>query len=211
MPRPEGRHVVGPVADKRHPHGLQNLTRSRQIEDQFRTGTDNRHRRVRQLEQIGRDIHAGLTAAMHPANAARGENVDTGAFGKDHRCRHRCRAKRRRARHAGERNGKIAPRQLCHTACRGQPPHLVSGKSGMRQPVKNRHRRRHRAGGADTSLGRLCHLDILRMRQAMADQGRFKRHQRAALTARGGNLCRHPEFKIGIHCHSHTSTVAPAA
>ena len=73
MTGPEGRHVVGPVADKRHPHGLQNLTRSRQIEDQFRTGTDNSNRCMCQFKQIGRDIHTFGGAAMYPTNSPSGK------------------------------------------------------------------------------------------------------------------------------------------
>ena len=74
----KGREPVGLVADHRHALGLQHLQRARHIEDRLGAGADDGDGRTRKLRQIGRDVQAGLAAAVDAADAAGREDGDAG-------------------------------------------------------------------------------------------------------------------------------------
>ena len=80
----EGGQLLGAVADDGHALGLQILQRQAQIQNGLGAGAHHHHRGLSQLLQIGGDIHGGLSAAMHAADAAGGKHGDTRHVGDHH-------------------------------------------------------------------------------------------------------------------------------
>ncbi len=178
-----------PTAIDRDAAGLEILERDRHVQDRLRPGAHDRHRRSSELLEVGRDVEgscpAGVQsperAAMHPADPAGGEDPDPGGMRGDHRRRH---GGGRPPAH-GERHGEARPRGLADRPRRRrrqgfeidrfeahQQPAVTDGDRGRHGP-----RRTHRG------LGCPGHLEILRIRQAVRDQGRLEGDHRMP----GGN------------------------
>ena len=117
---------------------------------------------------------AGLTerAAVDAADAAGREDPDAGGLGRDHRRRDR----RRGPAALGQRDGQARPGGLADRAGRGGRERLQGRlvQADEDAAVMDRDRRRDRATLADRRLRRARDLDVLRIRQAVADQGGFE-------------------------------------
>ena len=127
--------------------------------------------------------------AMDAADAARREDADPGRRGGDHRGRHR----RRRPAALGQRHREARPGGLADRAGRGRRERLERRRiqPDEEPPVVDRDGRRDGAIGlADGGLGCRGDLEVLRVRQAVADERRFERDDRPALGQRGGDLGR---------------------
>ena len=89
-----------------------------------------------------------------------------------------------------ERRGEARSGRLAHRAgrCRGQREQRGLVEADEQPAVVDRHRRRDRPGRPDRSLRGGRDLEVLGIRQAVADQRRFERHDRPALGQRGRDL-----------------------
>ena len=166
----------------RHAPCLEVLEGRRHVEDRLRAGTDDGHR------AFGR-APRGRTRCRRWASTRR-RRSRRGRRGGRHRSRRsrRPRSPRRgrrsswprpswppsRRRRAPRRGSAVPP---CAPNLRGPWPVPCRARvveADEQPPVMDRDRRRDRAGGADRGLRRLGDLDVLRVRQAVADQGRFR-------------------------------------
>ena len=107
------------------------------------------------------------------------EDRDPGRVGGDHRGRDRG----GRPAAAGERRREARPGRLAHRTCGGRGQSREGGivEADEQAAFVDRDRRRDRAGRPDRGLGRLGDLDVLRVRQAVADQSGFEGDHRPAL------------------------------
>ena len=125
-------------------------------------------------------------APVHAPDAARGEHPDPGRERGDHRGRDGGRGPAA----ASQGDPEARPRGLEHRAGRRRRERLERRRieAHEQSTIPDRDRRRHRAGrGSDRGLGRRRDLEVLRVRQAVADERRFERDDRAAL-----GQCRQP-------------------
>ena len=83
LPGVERRQLLGLIPDDRHAVRLQILQRQPQIENGLCTGADDHDWRLRQLLQVGGNIHGSLRAPVHAADAAGGKHLDP-RHGGDH-------------------------------------------------------------------------------------------------------------------------------
>ena len=72
-----------------HAHRLQIFQREADVQNHFGAGAHHYDAGFAQLLQIGADVHGGLCAAVHAADAARGEHADARQRGNDHGGGHR--------------------------------------------------------------------------------------------------------------------------
>ena len=181
----EGRELVGAVADDRDPLGFQELERLADVEDRFGAGANDGDAGARQLDQIGRDVECLLSAAVHAADAAGGEDFDARELRNEHR---RCDRRARRALAGGDKR-QIAPRGL-HDAARelAEPVDLLLVEADSEAAFDDRDRRRNGAHLARRVLDGKRRLDIARVGHAMGDDCRFKRDDRFLGRARLGDL-----------------------
>ena len=138
---------------------------------------------------VGRRVER---AAMDAADAAGREHPDPGRGRGDHRGRHR----RRRPAALGQRDREARAGGLAHRAGRGRRQRLEGRRvqPDEQSAVADRHGRRHGAGRlAHGRLRGRRDLEVLRVRQAVADQRRLERDDRPALGQRRGDLGRDDE------------------
>lgn len=184
--RPESREFFRAESDDRHAVGFENLERLRNIENGLRAGADDDHAGLRKLGQIGGDVESLSRALVHAADAAGGENADTGAGGGDHGGGHRGGA----GAALGDRKGDIGARDLHGVGGLGQRLELVLLKADMQGAVNDRDGGRNRTLIADDLFDAFRHLDIAGIGHAVGDDGRFKRNDRRTALLGGGDFLR---------------------
>ena len=125
-------------------------------------------------------------AAVDATDPAGREDRDPGRVRRDHRGRDR----RGRPTAAGQRRRQARPGRLAHRAggCRGEGEQGGLVEADEQPPAMDRDRRRDRPGRPDRRLGGRRDLEVLRIRQAVADQRGFERHDGPALGQRGRDL-----------------------
>ncbi len=84
----------------------------------------------------------------------------------------------------------IVGRQLEHARAVASRASCVVGKPDLQSAAKHRDGRRHRTLLSDDRLDRAGDLEVLRIRHAVGDDGRFQCHDGAAARERCGNLGR---------------------
>ena len=84
LPGVEGGELLGAVADDGHAVSLQVLQGQPQVQDGLGSGADHHDGGPGQLLQVGGDVHGGLGAPVHAADAAGGEDLDARHVGDDH-------------------------------------------------------------------------------------------------------------------------------
>ena len=175
MPAVKRRELLRAEADDRHAVGLQILQRQAKIQDRLGPGADHRDRRIRQLLQIGRDVHRGFRPAMHAADAACSEEGDARHMGDHHGRRHR----RGAIQAPGADGGDIPPAGLGDLAALlSEILNLLRGQTGLQPPADDGDGGRHGAAFPDDFLHIQSRFDILRIGHAVADDGAFQRHHR---------------------------------
>src|SRR5258706_412685 len=167
----EGGQLVGAEADHWHAVRLQVFQRARQVEYRLGPGADRQHRRARQLGQISRDVQAALAAAMHPADAAGGEDANAGERGAGQR--------------AGDGGGcggaprqrrcEVAPAGLPNLLFSGQPLDLGWAQAHDRLSIQHGDGGRHGALGRDSIFHRAGNLDVGGPWQPMGDHSGLER------------------------------------
>ena len=129
---------------------------------------------------------AAQRAAMDAADAARREDRDAGRVRRDHRRRDG----RRRPAAVGECRRETRPGGLPDRSrrCRGQGGERGLVQADEQPPAADRDRRGDGPGRANRRLGRGRDLEVLRVRQAVADERRFERDHGPALGQGRGHL-----------------------
>ena len=147
-------------------------------------------------------------AAMDATDPAGREDRDPGRVRRDHRGRDRG----GRPTPAGQRSRQARPGRLAHRAggCRGEGEQGGLVETDEQSPAVDRDRRRDRPGRPDRRLGGRRDLEVLRIRQAVADQRGFQRHDRPALGQRGRDL-RVDRESVGEHRTDRVAAVSRAA
>ena len=153
--------------DHRYAIGFQYFQGLGQIEDRLGPGRNHANRRFRQLQQIGRDVEAGFSAAMHAADAAGGEHRDARQAGADQRRGHRGRA----VQALTQRHCQIGPRELARVLNCNQPIQFGGAQTNVDLPVQHRDRGGRGAACAHRFFQRQRCFAILRSRQTMSDDG----------------------------------------
>ena len=80
----EGRQFLGAVADDGDALGFQVFQRQAQVQNALGPRAYHQHLGLRQLLQVGGDVHGGFRTAMNAAYAARGKDADARQCGADH-------------------------------------------------------------------------------------------------------------------------------
>ena len=195
--------------DDRDAARLEVLERGRDVEDRLRPGAHDGHRRPPELLEVRRDVEGRRgRAPSRPPSRARARRGG----------RRRSRPSRRPripaawaaiivadtvvAAHpppasAAARLGRAALRTR-PGRCRGEREQGRLVEADQQPPAVDRDRRRDRAGRPDRRLGRGRDLDVLRVRQAVADQRRFERDDRPALGQGGRDVGAGVE-SVGAH------------
>ena len=147
-----------------------------------------------ELLEVGRDVERGRSragpsqrAAVHAADPAGREDPDPGRMGRDHRRGHR----RRGPAALGQGHGKARTGGLADRSGGRRRERLERRRvqAHEQRPVADRDGGRHGAVGlAHGRLGRRRDLEVLRVRQPVADERRLERDDGPALGERGGDL-----------------------
>ena len=186
-----------PDRHDRHAARLEVLERGRDVEDRLRPGADDGHRGAPELVEVRRDVERGRgrgpgftqRPAMDAADPAGREDPDA-------------------RRHAP---GSSSPRPSSPPNRRRRNAAASVGRAALRTEPAGRRRERLRArfvqadqdpagvdrdgrgdgaGLADRRLGRMRDLEVLRVRQAVADERRLEGHDGAAVGERARDLGR---------------------
>ena len=165
--------LLGLIADDRHTVGLQILQGQSQVQDGLGAGAHHHHRGVRQLLQIGGDVHGGLGSAVHAADSAGGEHLDTRHGGDHHGGGHGGSAVAA-LRHQ---NGQIAAAGLGDAgAGLTQIVDLLGGQSGLQPTADDGDGGGHRTAVTNDLLHVQCRLHILGIGHTVGDDGALQRH-----------------------------------
>ena len=187
----EGRKFFSAVADYRNAVGLEIFQRERKVEDRFCAGADDHDRCGGQFLQIRRNIKGLLSAAVHAADAARGEYLYARHVSYDHGRGDRGRsvlttsAEGRQVAAAGFGDGGAFLSEIFD---------LFRGETGLQASADDRYRRRDCAVFAYDLFDVESSLNVLRVRHSVRDDRGFKRHDRLA----GGDGGRHLGINVEI-------------
>jgi len=206
--------VVAAVDHDRHPQRLEPLEREADVEDALDAGGDHRHRGDGHLGEVGGDVEGGGRAAVHAADAPGGEHSDAGERGDAHGGRHGGGASGLR----GDQPWQIAGGGLVHAVLGAQAFQLVGVEADAAHAVEHCDGGRCRAVGAHDAFHLGCHLHVLRVGHAMADDGALQRDHGMAgsegFRDRGQDgkavRCVHraPQLKVCLNNLRHTNASA---
>ena len=175
--------------------GLEVLERERDVEDRLGAGAHDRHRRPGELLEVRADVEgrgaATDRAPMDAADPAGREDRDPGRVGRDHR-----RADGRGGPPAGgQRGGEARSGDLADRTgrCRRERLEVRVGQADEEPTVADGHGGRDGPRLAHRRLRRAGDLDVLRVRQAVADERRLEGHDRRAPAERVGHFGRQVE------------------
>jgi hypothetical protein len=129
---------------------------------------------------------------MDAADAAGREHTDPGRVGCDHGRRDGRGAPAAR----GDRGTEAGAGDLAHRALGrgGQCLEIVRGQADQQPSIVERDGRGHGARGADRELGRRRDLEVLRVREPVADERRLERDDGARTAAATGSMARRSEI-----------------
>ncbi len=183
----EERQRVGAEAEHGHAERLEQLGCRGHVEQRLHAGGDDERLSARELREVGRDVGRRGKAAMDAAEPAGAHEADSGRAADCERAADRRRAGR--ALHGA--GGEVARADLARV--RAEAPEL-----GLREPdaqlaVEDADRRGHRARLAGPALALEPDRHALRRGEAVRDQGRLERDDRAPLGERLGDLVRERE------------------
>ena len=164
----EGRQLVGAVADDGDAFGLQILQGQAQVQNGLGTGADHQHGSLGQLLQVGRDVHGGLGTPVYAADAAGGEDLDTG-HGSDH---HGGGDGAGAVHSLGHQHRQVTTAGLGHSmAGLAQIVDLVRGEASLQPPADDGDGGRHGAAVTDDLLHLQSSLGILRIGHTVGNNG----------------------------------------
>ena len=168
--------------------GFEVFQRQAQVEDGLRAGADHHDRGACQLLEVRGDVHRGLRAAVHAADAAGGEDLNAGHVG-DH---HRGRDGGGPVQALGHKHGQIPAGGLGHgLPGLAQVFDLLRGQTGLEPPAQNGDRRGDGAAVADDLLHVQRGLYVLRIGHPVGNDRGFQRDD--------GLSRRHRRFYFGIY------------
>ena len=188
--------LLGLIADNGHAVRLQILERQAEVENGLRARADDHDGRVRQLLEVGGDVHRRLGAAVYAADAAGGKDLDAGHGGDHHR-----RGDGRRAVHAlGDEDSQIAAAGLGHARTGlAQIVDLLGGEARLQTALDDGDGGGHGAVVADDLLHVQRRLHVLGIGHAVGDDGTLQRDNGAALVERLLDLRGDVQITIEIH------------
>ena len=174
----EGRQLLGAVADDGDALGLQVFQGQAQVQNGLGSGADHQHRGLGQLLQVGGNVHGGLRAPMHAADAARGKDLDARHGGDHHGGGDGAGAV-----HAlGYQHGQNPAAGLGHgVASLAQVVDLLRGQARLQAAADDGDGSGHSAAGADDLLYLQGRLLLLGIGHTMGDDGAFQGHNGLAL------------------------------
>ena len=191
----EGGQLLGLVAQDGDAVGLQILQGQLQIQDGLGPGADDHHVGLAQLFQVGGDIHGGLCAAMHAADAAGGEDLDARHVGDHHGGGHGGGA----VSPLGDQHSQVPAGSLGHgLALLAQVLDLVLGQAGLQAAAQNGDGGGDCAVGTDDLLDLEGSLHVLGVGHPVGDDGGFQRHDGLALGQGLGNFGIHVKILIQV-------------
>ena len=174
----ESRQFFRSVSDHRDAVCFQILKRQLQIQDSFRSGTDNHHWCIRQFFQIGGDIHGHFCAAVNPADAAGGKDPDPGHMGDHHGRSDRCRS----VFSSCTKNRQIAAGRFGDLgSLLSEVLNLFRGKTCFQPSADNRDRSRNRTIFPDSLFHLQSRFYILRIRHPMRNDRRLQCNDRLSV------------------------------
>ena len=174
----EGGQLLGAVADDGDALGLQILQGQAQVQNGLGTGADHQHRGLGQLLQVGGDIHGGLSAPMHAADAAGGKDLDA-RHGGDH---HGGGDGAGTVHALGYQHGQVTAAGLGDgVAGLAQIVNFVSGKARLQAAADDGNGGGHGTAGADDLLHLQGRLLVLGIGHAVGDDGALQGHNRLTL------------------------------
>ena len=186
---------------------LEVLEGRRHVEDRLRSGAHDGHGGPAEFLEVGRDVEAGRAvrpglserAPVDAADAAGREDPDARRVGRDHRRRDRGGGPAA----LGQGDREAGPGGLANGAGRrgGEGVQGVGIEAHQHAAIVDRHRGRDRATLADGGLRGARDLDVLWIRQAVADEGGLEGDDGRAVAQRAGDLGRDQE-PVGCHVAS---------
>ena len=176
--------------------GLQVLQGEAQIQDGLGPGAHHHHGGGGQLLQIGGDVHGGLGAAVHAADAAGGEHLDACHVGDHHGGGDGGGA----VGLAGDQHRQIPAAGLGHVlALLAQILDLLGGEAGLQAAAQNGDGGGHRAVVADDLLHLEGGLHVLGVGHAVGDDGGLQGDHGLARGHSGGYFRGDVQIRIEIH------------
>lgn len=203
---PEGGQTGLAIGDDGHTEGFQHFKRLGQVEDGFGPGADHRDGGLRQFLKVGGDVEAEFGAAMHAADAARGEGGDAGGMGGDHGGGDR----RGAGAAGGDAEREVGAAELGDGLRAGEGVELALVEADMQLALEHGDGGRGGAGVAHRLLDLAGGLQVPGRGHTVGDDGAFERHDGARLGAGGGDLGRELQGQGGHGAISLETWVAAA-
>ena len=184
-PREERRELVGAVGEHRDPQGLQRLQGEADVEDALDPGGDHGDVGRGQLGEVGADVEGAVAATVDTAETTGDEHPDAGEGRQSHRRGHGGGT----VTMPGDHDRKVANAHLArrHGLVREQLQ-VGSLEADPWAAAQHGDGGRHGAEVPDELLDPGGHLDVLRIRHAVADDRALQRDDRASVAQRLGHL-----------------------
>ena len=184
--------LVRAVAEHGHALRLQILQRQAEVEDGLRARAHDHDRRLRQLLQVGGDVHGRLGAAVHAADAAGGKDGDARHVGDHHRRGDGGGAVRDDRQVAAGDLGDLAP-------ALAEVGDLLLGQAGLQAAAEDGDGGGHCTVVAQGLLDEQRRFDVFRIGHAVGDDRALERDDRAAVCERLLHLGCDVQIFVQIH------------
>jgi len=180
----EARKRRGPVADDPDVQRLESLQGGAHIEDRLHSRAHDRDRRRGEGAEVGGLIPAVPSLTMHASETTGGEDADARESGEMTRGGDGGRP----APTAGQESGQIPGADLGYVLSIGYLIELVLVEADADPAIEDGDRGRNRPSGANDVLDLGSNAEVLRAREAMADDRRLQSHHGATLGQRSAHL-----------------------